>query len=83
MGFFKNLFKSREEKQKAKKMELGLKKTKSYSFSNLKNLLESKKKVDDAFLNELEEVLILSDMGHKYLYGSFKKRYKETQNHKR
>lgn len=63
MGFFKNLFKSKEEKQKAKKMELGLKNTKAYSFSHLKALLESKKKVDDSFLNELEEVLILSDMG--------------------
>ncbi len=66
MGFFKNLFKSKEEKQKAKKMELGLKKTQEYSFSNLKNLLESKRKVDDAFLNELEEVLIMSDMGIDY-----------------
>ena len=63
MGFFKNLFKSKEEKQKAKKMELGLKNTKDYSFSELKRLLESKRKVDDAFLNELEEVLIMSDMG--------------------
>ena len=63
MGWFKNLFKSKEEKQKAKKMELGLKKTKEYSFQGLKHLLETKKKVDDSFLNELEETLILSDMG--------------------
>ena len=63
MGWFKNLFKSKEEKQKAKKMELGLKKTKAYSFQGLKDLLETKKKVDDSFLNELEETLILADMG--------------------
>lgn len=63
MGLFKKLFRSKEEKQKAKKMELGLKKTSAYSFDKLKELLSKKKKVDDAFLNELEEVLILSDMG--------------------
>jgi len=63
MGFFKNLFKSKEKKEKAKKMELGLKTTRAYSFGDLKKLLQSKRKVDEAFLNELEETLILSDMG--------------------
>ena len=82
MGFFKNLFKSREEKQKAKKMELGLKKTKSYSFSNLKTLLESKKKVDDAFLNELEEVLILSDMGMDFTNAYMEALRKDIKKHR-
>ena len=82
MGFFKNLFKSREEKQKAKKMELGLKKTKSYSFSNLKTLLESKKKVDDAFLNELEEVLILSDMGMDFTNTYMEALRKDIKKHR-
>ena len=82
MGFFKNLFKSKEKKEKAKKMEIGLKTTKAYSFNNLKNLLESKRKVDDAFLNELEETLIISDMGIDFTLAymeQLKKRIKKEK----
>ena len=82
MGFFKNLFKSKEERQKAKKMELGLKNTKTYSFNNLKQLLESRKKVDDAFLNELEEVLILSDMGIDYTLEYMDNLRKQIKKHR-
>ncbi|MCR5741934.1 MAG: signal recognition particle-docking protein FtsY [Gammaproteobacteria bacterium] len=63
MGFFKNLFKSKKEKEKDKKMALGVKKTKAYSFTQLKELIESKRKIDDSFYDELEEILILADMG--------------------
>ena len=66
MGFFKNLFKSKAEKEKDKKMALGVKKQKEYSFSELKRLLESKRKIDDSFYSELEEILILSDIGIDY-----------------
>jgi len=69
MGFFKNLFKSKANKEKDKKMALGVKKAKAYSFSRLKDLLSSKKKIDDAFFSELEEILILSDMGIDYTYS--------------
>lgn len=62
MGLFKNLFKSKEEREKAKKTKLGIKKT-QYSFDKLKDLMNRKKKIDDSFYNELEEILILSDMG--------------------
>ena len=63
MGFFKNLFRSKEKKEKDKKMALGVKSTKAYSFSRLKELIESKRKIDDSFYSELEEILILADMG--------------------
>lgn len=69
MGLFSKLFKSKEEKEKAKKMKIGTKNEKTYSFSQIKNLLERKNKVDDSFYNELEEALILSDMGVDYTYG--------------
>ena len=63
MGFFKNLFKSKKQKEKDKKMALGVKNTRAYSFERLKELLESKKQIDDSFYSELEEILILADMG--------------------
>ena len=63
MGLFKNLFKSKKQKEKDKKMALGVKNTKAYSFMRLKELIESKKKIDDSFYSELEEILILADMG--------------------
>ena len=63
MGFFKNLFRSKAQKEKDKKMALGVKNTKAYSFDELKKLIESKRKIDDSFYSELEEILILADMG--------------------
>ncbi len=63
MGFFKNLFKSKKEKEKDKKMALGVKSSKEYSFGALRDLINSKKKIDDSFYDELEEILILADMG--------------------
>jgi len=66
MGLFSKLFKSKEEKELAKRKELGLKTNRTYSFSNLKKLIESKNTVDESFLKELEECLILSDMGLDY-----------------
>lgn len=68
MGFFANLFKSKKQKEKDAKMALGVKNAKAYSFDRLRDLLKSKKKVDDAFYSELEEILILSDMGIDFTY---------------
>ena len=66
MGLFSKLFKSKAQKEKDKKMALGVKRQKEYSFSELKRLLESKRKIDDSFYSELEEILILSDIGIDY-----------------
>ncbi len=63
MGFFSNIFKSKEEKEKAKKMKIGLNKTHAYSFERLKEVLLKKRKVDEAFYTELEEALLMADMG--------------------
>lgn len=59
MGFFKNLF-SREKKET---LDKGLEKTKTGFFSKLKRLFVGKRAIDDDFLDELEEILITSDVG--------------------
>lgn len=59
MGFFKNLF-SREKKET---LDKGLEKTKTGFFSKLKRLFVGKRTIDDDFLDELEEILITSDVG--------------------
>ncbi len=66
MGIFTKLFKTKAQKEKDKKMVLGVKRQKEYSFGELKRLLESNKKIDDSFYSELEEILILSDIGIDY-----------------
>lgn len=59
MGFFKNLF-SREKKET---LDKGLEKTKTGFFGKLKRLFVGKRTIDDDFLDELEEILITSDVG--------------------
>lgn len=45
------------------KLKDGLNKTKAGLFGKINTLINSRKKIDDEFLNELEEILLLSDMG--------------------
>ncbi len=63
MGFFGNLFKSKEKKQQAQKYKLGMQKTRSGVLSNLKNLLDSVDVINDDLFDELEEIFIMADIG--------------------
>jgi len=60
MGIFGKLF-SKEEKEE--QLDQGLEKTKASVFSKLSKAIAGKSKVDDEVLDELEEVLISSDVG--------------------
>lgn len=59
MSFFKKIF-SREKKET---LDKGLEKTKSSVFSKLTKAVAGKSKVDDEVLDNLEEVLVTSDVG--------------------
>ncbi len=59
MGFFS--FFSKKEKKEV--LDAGLEKTKSSVFSKLARIIAGKDKVDDDVLDDLEEVLITSDVG--------------------
>ena len=58
MGFFK-LF----SKEKKETLDKGLEKTKEGLFSKVKRAIAGKDKIDDDFLDELEEIFITSDVG--------------------
>lgn len=60
MGLFDKVF-SREPKKE--KLDQGLEKTKSSVFSKLSKAVAGKSRVDDEVLDELEEVLVSSDVG--------------------
>ena len=59
MSFFKNIF----SKEKKETLDKGLEKTKKSFFSKLSVAIAGKSKVDDDVLDNLEEVLIASDVG--------------------
>ncbi|CAM1364230.1 Signal recognition particle receptor FtsY [Tenacibaculum sediminilitoris] len=59
MSFFKNIF----SKEKKETLDKGLEKTKSSFFSKLSKVVAGKAKVDDDVLDNLEEVLVSSDVG--------------------
>lgn len=59
MGFFKKLF-SREEKET---LDKGLEKTRGNIFDKISRAVAGKSKVDDEVLDELENILIASDVG--------------------
>lgn len=63
MGFFDNLFKIKEKRKNAQKYKLGMSKTRSSVFNNLKILLESSKEISDDLFEELEELFIMADIG--------------------
>jgi fused signal recognition particle receptor len=63
MGFFKNLFQSKSKKEKARKYAVGMTKTRTGIFNNLKALLDSSETIDEALFEELEEIFIMSDIG--------------------
>lgn len=59
MSLFKNIF----SKEKKETLDKGLEKTKSSFFSKLSKAVAGKTKVDDDVLDNLEEVLVSSDVG--------------------
>ncbi|MBQ1731631.1 MAG: signal recognition particle receptor subunit alpha, partial [Bacteroidales bacterium] len=50
-------------KEKKEKLDSGLEKTRTGLFSKISRLIFSKSKVDEDVLDELEEILITSDVG--------------------
>lgn len=62
MAFF-GLFGKKEDKEAQEGLDKGLARTKESLFKKLGKLLLGKRKVDDDVLDELEEVLITSDVG--------------------
>ena len=59
MSFFKKLFSS----EKKESLDKGLEKTKTSFFSKLTKAVAGKSKVDDEVLDNLEEILVSSDVG--------------------
>ncbi|MBT8303945.1 MAG: signal recognition particle-docking protein FtsY [Bacteroidia bacterium] len=59
MSFFKNIFSS----EKKESLDKGLEKSKSTFFNKLNKAVAGKSKVDDDVLDNLEEVLVSSDVG--------------------
>jgi len=57
-GFF-----SKDKKEEKKVLDQGLSKTKESFFSKINRAISGKSKVDDSILDELEEILISSDVG--------------------
>lgn len=63
MGFFKNLFQSKEKKLQAEKYKIGMAKTRSGVLSHLKELFDSSSVIGDDLFDELEEIFIMADIG--------------------
>ena len=59
MSFFKRIFSS----EKKETLDKGLEKTKTSFFSKLTKAIAGKSKVDDEVLDNLEEILVSSDVG--------------------
>ncbi|MCQ2254748.1 MAG: signal recognition particle-docking protein FtsY [Bacteroidaceae bacterium] len=62
MGFFSKFFNKNKE-QKQETLNQGLEKTKQSVFSKITRAIAGKDKIDDEVLDNLEEVLITSDVG--------------------
>ncbi len=62
MGIF-DLFKREKTVESKQQLDKGLEKTKSSLFSKISKALVGKSSVDEEFLDELEEILITSDVG--------------------
>ena len=61
MNLFKKIFSS----DKKETLDKGLEKSKTSFFSKLSKAVAGKSKVDDEVLDELEEILVTSDVGVK------------------
>ena len=77
---FKKIFSSKEEKQDIEAFEKGLEKTRENVSSKLNLLSKKHKKLDDAYFDDLEEILIEADIGVntvENLLEKLRKRVKE------
>ena len=63
MGFFSKIFKTKERRMNAQKYKIGMSKTRDSIFGNIKDLLASKSLDSNDFFDELEEILIMADVG--------------------
>ena len=63
MSFFKRIFGGKSEEEKKEQLNKGLEKTKSGFFDKIKKAVAGKSTVDVEVLDELEQVLITSDVG--------------------
>lgn len=63
MGFFKNLFQSKERKQHAEKYKIGMAKTRRGVLTHIKELLDGSEDITDELFDELEDVFIMADIG--------------------
>ncbi len=63
MGFIKNLFSSKNRRDKAQKYKIGMEKTRRNVFNQLNELLKSGDPIDDDLFEEIEEIFIMADMG--------------------
>ena len=63
MGFFKNLFQSKSQKEKARKYKVGMNKTSSGVVSQLKDLIDEQEELDVSIFDDIEELFIMADMG--------------------
>ena len=71
MSFFKKLFST----DKKETLDKGLEKSKTTFFSKLSKAVAGKSKVDDDVLDDLEEILVASDVGvNTTLKSNFKNR---------
>ena len=62
---FLDRFKTTARTQEQERLEEGLEKTRSSFFGKINRLVRGKDTVDDTVLDELEEVLVTSDVGVK------------------
>jgi fused signal recognition particle receptor len=63
MGFFKKLFQSKSKKEKARKYQVGMNKTRDGALSQLKELIDGYDTLDERIFDDIEEVFIMADMG--------------------
>lgn len=63
MGFFSKIFKTKERRIKAQKYKVGMSRSRDSVFGNIKELIENSSLVGDELFDELEEILIMADVG--------------------
>ena len=63
MAFWNIFSKDKKDKEKEQDLNRGLEKTKEGLFSRIKRAVAGRSTVDDDFLDELEEILVTSDIG--------------------
>ena len=63
MAFWNIFSRDKKDKEKQEDLNRGLEKTKEGLFSKIRRAVAGRSTVDDDFLDELEEILITSDIG--------------------